>query len=158
MCGECGQHFTESYNLTRHHQMCTKEETAVNCPGRMVVTPYSSYEKAFNSFGLVSEDAFQWFEMESEPQKRHIHHAYCGHGGEREIAGASVDGLTKTVYQFHGCCYHGCPKHCHRYNAAELNLKTISRERKIKAAGYNLITMWECDFMKPSGFKKKNRT
>ena len=43
----------------------------------------------------------------------HIHHARCGHGGERQILGARVDGYhpeSKTVFQFHGCLWHGCEK------------------------------------------------
>ena len=42
-----------------------------------------------------------------------IHHQLCGHEGKRMVAGHAVDGFcleTNTVFQFHGCYWHGCPK------------------------------------------------
>jgi len=41
----------------------------------------------------------------------HNHHALCGHGGERWIQGAPLEGYepkSKTEFQFHGCYFHGC--------------------------------------------------
>ncbi len=41
--------------------------------------------------------------------KIHIHHAMHGHGGERWVVEAAVDGFhpeTKPVYQYHGCLRH----------------------------------------------------
>ena len=72
----------------------------------------------------------------------------CGHGAERWIAGAPVDGYeptTKTVFQYHGCHFHGCFAHCKQSNAGELLKKTQQQEQKIKNAGYNLVVVWECE-------------
>ena len=92
-------------------------------------------------------------EYEAEKRNLHIHHALCGHGGERWIAGAPVDGYeptTNTVFQYHGCHFHGCSAHYKQDNARELLKKTRQQEEKIKNAGYNLVVVWEC---KALGYK-----
>jgi len=63
----------------------------------------------------------------------HIHNAYCGHGGERVIAGALVDGYeptTKTVFQYHECHWHGCPAHCKQTDATDRLNKTQQQQQK----------------------------
>ena len=40
-----------------------------------------------SNFGYA---AFQWIEWMSEKTGRHIHHALCGHGGERQLSVKSV--------------------------------------------------------------------
>lgn len=58
---------------------------------------------------------------------------------------------TNTIYEFHGCFYHGCKKCTDENNInpitkkpyRDLYRKTIERENFIKSQGYNLITMWE---------------
>ena len=72
----------------------------------------------------------------------------------------SVDGYdeaTKTVYEFHGCFYHGCVK-CfpnHRYQKHNCHPdRTISgifeatckKTQKLRQAGYTVIEKWEHDF------------
>ena len=72
------------------------------------------------------------------------------------------DKTTNTVYEFHGCYWHGCPKcHTNRDDIAfasntyrELYEKTIQKEQKIRDSGYNLIVMWECEFKKYCKDKK----
>jgi len=83
-------------------------------------------------------------ENEAKTRDLHIHHALCGHGGERWIAGAPVDGyesITKTVFQYHGCKFHGCHAHCKQGNARDLFQKTQQQEHKIMNAGYNLVVV-----------------
>lgn len=95
----------------------------------------------------VSGPAIRWIEEESKTLNTRIHHSRCGQGGERIIAGAPVDGYdpsTKTVYQYHGCHWHGCPQHCEYAKATEIYSKTLPREEQIKRAGYKLVVMWEC--------------
>jgi len=58
-----------------------------------------------------------------------------------------VDGyepITKTVFQYHGYKFHGCPVHCKQDNAGVLFKKTQQQEQKIMNAGYNLVVVWEC--------------
>jgi hypothetical protein len=146
-CGHCNQQFTNASNLQRHAERCTKGATEICCPGEVVERPQSAYERAFYPKSNASKSSIQWLEYESKQRGLHIHHAYCGHGGERWIAGAPVDGYeptTKTVFQYHGCQFHGCSAHCKRNNARELRKKTRQQEQKIKDAGYQLVVVWEC--------------
>jgi hypothetical protein len=61
---------------------------------------------------------------------------------------------TNTIYEFYGDYWHGNPDvyEPEFYNKSlgkvmrEIYQDTIIRENKIKSLGYNLITMWECDF------------
>ena len=76
----------------------------------------------------------------------------CGHGGERCIRDSEgheickVDGYepaTKTVYQYHGCKWHGCScqedeRNVDRYES------TLEQEKWIKQQGYNVVAIWEC--------------
>lgn len=68
--------------------------------------------------------------MEHEARNRglHIHRQMCSHRGERVIASYHVDGFClkrNTVFQFHGCCWHGCLK-CY----PEKHQKTITFVKK----------------------------
>ena len=101
----------------------------------------------------ASKGYIDWLEYETEKRNLHMHHARCGHGGERWIVGAPVDGYeptTKTVFQYHGCHFHGCPAHCKQGNARVLLRKTQQQDQKIRDAGYNLVVVWEC---KAPGYK-----
>ena len=67
--------------------------------------------------------ACQSFDAQAIEKGKHIHHKMCGHGGEtmmtvwvlndkgeKEPASFLIDGYepeTNTVYQFHGCHWHG---------------------------------------------------
>lgn len=69
-----------------------------------------------------------------------------------------VDGYckeTNTVYEFHGDYYHGHPS---KYPSdkvnpmvnktyGELYEKTLRRDQAIRDAGYNLVTMWEHEYL-----------
>ena len=68
---------------------------------------------------------------------------------------------TNTVYQFHGCFWHGCPK-CKPENrdvttkGKSLNQKlkhTRGISQYIRDLGYTLIKIWECEYRT---FKKTN--
>ena len=107
-----------------------------------------------------SYSACQWIEHMSEETGKHIHHALCGHG-ERVIrdsqghAICKVDGYepsTKTVYQYHGCKWHGCTCLKSRTNTDKNRyVETKGTEEWIKKRGYKVVSVWECE--KPS--KKK---
>ena len=86
-----------------------------------------------------------------------IRHAH--NGGEVKIGGCLVDGYdrsTNTVYEFHGCLWHGCrqcfPRQAQTSNSnpdrtfAELREATTVKEDKIIAAGCSLVVMWECEW------------
>ena len=115
-CGGCQARFTKSCHLIRHvATRCSRGQTKINCPNNRIQFPASVYERAFYPESRCSFMAIKWLEWEAKRRGIHIHHARCGHGGERHILGARVDGYhpeTKTVFQFHGCFWHGC-KQCY---------------------------------------------
>ena len=84
-------------------------------------------------------------------------------GGEQSIRTDAhrhfVDGydpLTRTVYEFHGCLYHGCPRCYPRRttkhyavpdrSVEELYQATLSKRMALLRAGYTVIEMWECEW------------
>jgi len=112
-CAHCDAIFTKSCHLLRHAESCTKGQTKINCPGERIFAPQSLFERAFYIRKVRKFDfkACCWIEYESRQRGIHIHHHACGHGSERMIANHLVDGYhheTKTVFQYHGCHFHGC--------------------------------------------------
>ena len=169
-CGECQARFTKSCHLVRHvASRCGRGQTKINCPNNQIKSPASAYEHAFYPEQTCSFVAIKWLEWEAK--NRGIHHARCGHGGERKILGARVDGYhqeSKTVFQFHGCLWHGCEK-CYpeerqkpvqqktrqgkviprldiekkpmnRKTAYEL---TLQRTQSLRKEGYRVVEKWE---------------
>ena len=88
----------------------------------------------------------------------YIQHA--GNAGEYHIPTVGfVDGYcqdTHTVYEFHGCFWHGCPQ-C-RPNRHEQHLRlwdrtmrdvyeqTQQKMKQLQALGYNVVEMWGCEW------------
>ena len=69
-------------------------------------------ERAFFPKGRFGKKACCWIKHESRGRGIHIHHHTCGHGGEHVIALHPVDVYhpeSKTVFQYRGCYFHGCP-------------------------------------------------
>ncbi|CAH3144229.1 unnamed protein product [Porites evermanni] len=84
-------------------------------------------------------------------------------GGEQSVQTIMnsyfVDGydpLTRTVYEFHGYLYHGCPR-CYPNRSVkhyavpdrsveELYQATLSKRMALLRAGYTVIEMWECEW------------
>ena len=171
-CGDCQARFTKACNLARHvANNCSRGQTKINCPNNHIKAPSSAYERAFYPEQTCSFVAIKWLEWEAKNRGIHIHHARCGHGGERKILGARVDGYhqeSKTVFQFHGCLWHGCKK-CYpegrqkpvqqktrqgkviprldtekkpmnRKTAYEL---TLQRTQSLRKEGYRVVEKWE---------------
>ena len=171
-CGDCQARFDRADNLARHvANNCSRGQTKINCPNNRIKAPASSYERAFYPEQTCSFVAIKWLEWEAKNRGIHIHHARCGHGGERQILGARVDGYhpeSKTVFQFHGCLWHGCEQ-CYpedrqglvqqktrqgkviprlgiekqpmsRKTAYEL---TLMRTQFLRKEGYRVVEKWE---------------
>ena len=120
-CVHCRSRFTKASNLQRHTQTCSQGKTVIECPAEKVELPQTAFEKAFYPKHSSSLESLRWLEKESLLRKIHIHHAACGHGGERWVPirhaacghgckrcveRVPVDGYnheTKTVFQYHGC-------------------------------------------------------
>ena len=171
-CGDCQARFTRADNLVRHvANRCCRGQTKINCPNNQIKSPASTYERAFYPKQNCSFVAIKWLEWEAKKRGIHIHHARCGHGGEREILGTRVDGYhpeSKTVFQFHGCLWHGCEK-CYPEDRQGLVLQktrqgkviprldtekqpvsrktayelTLLRTQFLRKEGYRVVEKWE---------------
>ena len=103
--------------------------------------------------------ALEWLHWKADTTSRDIQHAR--NVGEYRIPGTRyrVDGYhdaTRTVYEFHGCFWHGCPK-CYK-NKFECHQRLDGRtfddvykctQRKIdslRQKGYTVVEMWECEW------------
>ena len=171
-CGECQARFTKSCHLVRHvANRCSRGQTKITCLNNRIKAPSSAYERAFYPEQTCSFVAIKWIEWEAKKRGIHIHHARCGHGGERQILGAQVDGYhpeSKTVFQFHGCLWHGCEK-CYPEDRQGLVLQktrqgkviprldtekqpmsrktayelTLLRTQFLRKEGYRVVEKWE---------------
>ena len=127
-------------------------------PNRLASEPVSGWHGQGKPY---SHAAMEWLSYLNHTNEGRIRHA-CN-GGEHVIRHGDktfhVDGydtLTRTVYEFHGYYWHGCPK-CFPNRDKErhkLNDKThrdVYEETKLKedrlfALGYSVIVMWECEW------------
>jgi hypothetical protein len=114
-------------------------------------------ETGYNPEKLSSTKAVQWMEYLSKINNIHIIHA--GNGSEMEIGPFRIDGFcdeNQTMYEFHGCFYHGCPK-CYTgdtvnpvMNISMSNLQERHKKRieyiRNKLTKAKLIEIWECEF------------
>ena len=176
-CVGCRQRFNRHDNYNRHVTggTCGGGKTKLICPGEKFERIMNSTEKVFYGGNKkFSYAACQWIEKQSELIGRHIHHALCGHGGEyyvylyagkekdsraREIPVDGYEPKSNTIFQYHGCKWHGCPCRKER-NSLEEELiaeqryaKTIELEKKMKEQGFKIVSVWECE--KPELKKKR---
>ena len=157
-CTHCRGRFTQVNNLKLHFQTCSQGKTVIDCPGERVESSQTAFEKAFYPKHSASQESLRWLELEAKRRKIHIHHAMCGHGGERWVERAPVDGYnhaTKTVFQYHGCHWHGCRK-CFPHDRNKIIDRnnqtredryeaTMKRTQFLKKAGYQVIEAWACE-------------
>lgn len=114
--------------------------------------------------------SLEWMSYLTKLQSIHIEHKF--NVGEKKVGqhGIPVDGFceaTNTVYQFHGCLFHGCPlKDCNivknrTHNPVNgklltvLQKDTVLKEEYIKKLGFHLVTIYECRWQE---FKKESQT
>ena len=176
-CVGCRQRFNRHDNYNRHVTggTCGGGKTKLICPGEKFERIMNSTEKVFYGGNKkFSYAACQWIEKQSELIGRHIHHALCGHGGEyyvylyagkekdsraREIPVDGYEPKSNTIFQYHGCKWHGCPCRKERNSLEEALIaeqryaKTIELEKKMKEQGFKIVSVWECE--KPELKKKR---
>ena len=102
--------------------------------------------------------ASEWMDWEAHTNHLHIKHKYNSKEkqiGQRRLP---VDGWcaqTNTVYQFHGCYWHGheCMKEKgvtknekNGKKMEQLRAETQKNSAYIRQCGYNLVELWECDW------------
>ena len=181
-CVGCRQRFKRHDNYNRHVTggTCGGGKTKLICPGEKFERIMNATEKVFYEGNKkFSYAACQWIEKQSELIGRHIHHALCGHGGEyyvylyagkeknshaREIPVDGYEPKSNTIFQYHGCKWHGCPCRKERNSLEEALIgeersaeqryaKTIELEKKMKEQGFKIVSVWECE--KPELKKKR---
>jgi hypothetical protein len=109
-----------------------------------------------------SKTAHGWLEWEARRRGMHIRHEH--NGGEVKVGDRllPVDGFhasSSTVFQFHGCFWHGhdCRDEASRQrdksvsemrgvSARELFVATLEKDTYIRSLGYKLVTIWECEW------------
>ena len=120
-----------------------------------------------------SKVALQWLYLEDLKLGGENRIKHARNGGEQVllVKGGKVyvdgfDSVGKTVYEFQGCEFHGCPK-CkprrrqktsfhHPDRTIEENYQGTQRKIELlKEAGYHVIEKWECDFKKELKENKK---
>ncbi len=113
----------------------------------------------YNPNQKSSTKAKLWLKYISEKENIFIQHA--NNTGEYQCGPYFLDGLCeekKTIYEFHGCYWHGCPR-CYKsttFNTTRqmyqysVHANHLDRINYIKTnmPDYNLIEMWECDWNK----------
>jgi hypothetical protein len=114
--------------------------------------------KRCSSQKQYSEKSITWLNLLSK--KENIHIQYFTNEGEFKIPDSkySADGYckeTKTIYEFHGCYWHGCPN-CYK-DREEINKRSKNSMNKLYEQtqkkkqfciekGYNYIEIWECEY------------
>ena len=133
-------------------------------PNTIAVEPLRGWRGANTNQSLK---ALQWLYLKekeipkqgaSADRIRHVRNS-----GEQSVRTAVtsyfVDGydkITQTIYEFHGCLYHGCPR-CYPNRQAkhyatpdrtveELYEATINKRTALLQAGYTVIEIWECQW------------
>lgn len=113
VCVNCQARFTKGYILQRHAKLCSQRRKIIGCSNERVEALKTAHERAFYNKSTYSSSSIRWLGCTSNLWGKHIDHALCGNGGERWRVGASVDGydpISKTVFQYNGCHWHGCVK------------------------------------------------
>ena len=113
-----------------------------------------------------SKISIAWLDWISQKDTVNIQHALSG--GEVNIKEVGkVDGLCgDTIYEFQGCFWHGCKK-CYsddtintknQIDMLTLRKRTLEKNGKIRAAGYNLVEVYECELKNDKDFMKFMKT
>ncbi len=115
--------------------------------------------KCVDKLNNFSKVAIDWIDQYSYSHRlKNVQHAL--NGKEYNLPGTNirVDGYhhrSKTVFEFHGSCWHGDPKiyksrsQPNPYSnktAKQLYKETLDREDLIVKLGYKLIVIWESDY------------
>lgn len=105
-----------------------------------------------------SQGSLEWLSHVGVKEGCRIQHA--ANQGERDLdipGVGKVDGYdeeNKTVYEYNGCLFHGCdrcypPEMAHPLSGKpmhQLLRETVRKAQKIRAHGYTVETMWECEW------------
>ena len=126
-CVDCRTHFRKVCHLQQHAKTCAQGRTIIDCPNERVKVPQTSYERAFyhHKKAQTSASSIRWFERTSKLLRKHIHHALCGHGGERWLVVARPQRRCSNTTAATGMVVVGV------FQMAEIKLSTTTKLEKI---------------------------
>ena len=135
----------------------------------IAVEPAGGWQGARNNQSLKALKWLKWVEhtlREEErdnglPARTEDRVTYAGSRGEHAIVTPTrvcyVDGfdpVTQTVYEFHGCVWHGCPRcHPNRRLVPRVHLDrsmeevydaSYAKTALLRSMGFTVVEMWEC--------------
>lgn len=106
-----------------------------------------------------SDKSIEWMEfLNFKDNLNIIHKLNSKTGAEIQIGMHRVDGFdknTKTIFEFHGCFFHGHPDCISNMTSINpvsnlsyqaLFKRTKQKERMLRNKGYEVITKWECEW------------
>ena len=123
-------------------------------PNSIASEPVRGWRNSINQ----SNVAMEWLTW-CQQQAQNIEHVR--NAGEYRIPGTNfrVDGFdvtTNTVYEFHGCFWHGCTRcypnrhetHVRHYDRTMQDVyeTTQQKTQQLREQGYTVVEMWECDW------------
>ena len=128
-------------------------------PERTIASePISGWHRQGKQHSLAS---LEWLTYMNRQPDHHIRHALNGGEhvilrGEKTFFVDGYDDVTRTVYEFHGCFWHGCPK-CYpdrdrtRHKMCDQTMRDVYEATKLKeasllAADYHVVVMWQCEW------------
>ena len=134
-------------------------------PPRMVaVQPPNGWKGCQTNQSFQAHQWLSWFnhrlraDTTSPDRIRHVYN-----GGEVRLEGELVDGYdatTRTVYEYNGCFFHGCPLCFPKTRLSSVSRlrsdrtmqecfeATLTKRRKLESAGYTVVTKWECQWLR----------
>ena len=142
----------DKYNYSKTNYKYTRKKVIITCEkhGDFEQTAHdhvrgSGCKKCSYKFGIMENKWLDEFNIKDEFR-------------QYKIDKYRVDGYdpnTNTIYEFNGDFWHGNPN---RFDSNELNRvskltfgelyqKTLDKENKLKELGYNVISIWETDFL-----------
>lgn len=118
---------------------------------------YSAMFMPENTIAVIEDDLKL---NQSRKEIKWLHQLETTHGivieRQKKIGDYYVDGFcaaTNTVYEFHGCYWHGCPTCYGAQMVNKVNKKTMSdlfaqteKKRMLLEADHNYVCIWEHDF------------
>ncbi len=161
---------SDKYDYSKSNYIGKDIKVIISCKkhGEFNQTPHGHlggqgcYRCANNQY---SKSQIQWLNFISKLEHINIQHAE--NDGEYTIPNTryKVDGYckeTNTIFEYNGNYWHGNPQ---IYNSndmtyyhktfGELYQKTLDKEILIKSMGYNLVTIWESDWIRLNKFIKQ---
>ncbi|XP_055335709.1 uncharacterized protein LOC129586473 [Paramacrobiotus metropolitanus] len=116
---------------------------------------YFTY-RDLQTYRTYSYESMQWLHFVMQNEHIEIQHARNHPDGEKRIGRYKVDGFyeaANTVFEYHGCYFHGCPK-CYtadavtngNQNMAQLLQATKHKQRYLETRGYSYRSIWSCEW------------